>query len=84
MLDSIAEIINNNDDPLTYTNLIITMAKQEKCYTKAISICERLTVFNSNNTHYTNMNISEIDLWTLPRIINELEINIKFSELYRF
>lgn len=67
-------------EPLTYTNLIKTLADQESQYGKAYPLGITFTVKYCGGETLTR-DITDIDLWTLRRMEKGLEIDIVDLEL---
>jgi hypothetical protein len=72
-----AELIKENNLPLTYANLIKELAEGESHYGDSYSMEEYFTIRYVDGSTLTR-NISEIDIWTLPRIENDLEIDLEY------
>ncbi|CAK7995061.1 Hypothetical protein POVR1_LOCUS579 [uncultured virus] len=75
LYDYAQEIIDEEGDPLTYTNLIKTLAHQESHYGKDYPLGTNFMVKYVGGETLTR-DITEIDLWTLGRMDRELGIDV--------
>jgi hypothetical protein len=83
LYDYAAESIKERGKRLTYTNLIKMLANgeaidQEDNYGDDYKLKSQFTVKYADGTTLTR-SISEVDIWTLPRIIDELNIEVDFG-----
>ena len=81
MYDHAAGLIKEDGNHLTYTNLILKLAEQENQYVNEYDLRENFTAtFKSRHIVKTlTRDITEIDLWTLPRMDENLNIDIIFD-----
>jgi len=80
MYDYAVEIMREDNVPLTYTNLILTLAEQESSYVKDYPLDITFTMTSLGGETLTRL-ITEIDLWTLERTHGHMIINVSAKEL---